>query len=101
MGLMFYRDKRTQYFVYVPSFNVYVRMDGRKVRGDADYLQTTAIEYLGEMYVPADIPEAAQEAMVKQQVTDWVNSRPRTEDGDVLLFAESSVEAYIDGARFP
>ena len=43
MGLSFYRDKRTKYFVYVPSFNVYVRMDGRKVRGDADYLQTTAI----------------------------------------------------------
>ena len=39
--------------------------------------------------------------MVKQQVTDWVNSRPRTEDGDVFLFAESSVETYIDGARFP
>ena len=32
MGLRFYRDKRTKYFVYVPLFNVYVCMHRRKVR---------------------------------------------------------------------
>lgn len=59
------------------------------------------IDDLGEMYVPADIPEAAQEAMAKQLVTDWVNSRRRTEDGDMPMFAESSADTYIDGARLP
>lgn len=78
MRLSFYKDKRAQMFVQVPTFNVCVRMDGRKVLGDPDYLQTTAIEALGDLYVPADNPEAAQEAVVKPQVVDWVNRRPRT-----------------------
>lgn len=66
-----------------------------------DYVQTTATQDLGETCVPADIPEAAQEPMVKQQATDWVPRRPRTTYGDVILCLGSNVETQLEGARSP
>lgn len=85
----------------MPTFKAYAGLDGRRLRGGPNYLQTTALEGLGELCVPADSPRVAQEAMVQTQDIDWLSRIPRTEVEDMSCVEKSSVETYIDGAAFP
>jgi hypothetical protein len=80
------------YTVKFPAKRELTRKDGSKYIRD-DWFPSTAVEELGEISVNAAQSDAEQEATIKRKVEEWLQARPKDDQGFTIL--EESYELWL------
>ncbi len=83
LGKHFYKDSTDTYLVTFPIQKVLIRHNGSEWKEDT-VLKSTAIP-LGEIKLPALMPEAEQLAEVKRRTLAYVASLPRDDDANAVV----------------
>ena len=99
LGQSYYAEKRVKFLAYLPVFFRYFRKDGRTQDSEPDTLPSTATD-LGEVHVPANLPDSEQTAEARRQVLDFVKGLVPTPTGEYILAEESGVLTIL-AADFP
>ena len=99
LGQSYYAERRVKFLAYLPVFFRYFRKDGRTQDSEPDTLPSTATD-LGEVHVPANLPDSEQTAEARRQVLDFVKGLVPTPTGEYILAEESGVLTIL-AADFP